>query len=439
MNSKGLIAGIILIIAGVTAFALYDRFIKPELEAKAIVAEAKLIMEKGDRESYNQAITTLRKVLVSYNDTRPAPEAYLVTGQAYEKLGLYRLSYLKYSYLFKKPLLDRTPSWIREQALVSMNKIKIMRNFTEEGIHNLYSMLNTTQNPNLRSSVYSELGQAYLKNGDSKRALNSYDIALQENTANEEAIIGKARALRRAGRNDQAFVMYDYFLKYYGQVSIYAADVRRTYKAELYATALKSFRTGNYRGSIFYYANFMSRFGNDKLVENALYWTGESYFAMKQFDSANAYFDRVLSNSYYHKDEDARIKKGYAYFLMKKYDLASKEFQTYLRNYPRGRHVDEANRWKEMSSAELRLKLERFKSPETTEGDEVREEEKIEEPKPIKPRPTPTPEKMKEKAEEPVEDDEPVEKADDPGKGSTFSNEEVSGEKEIELDNIAEM
>lgn len=445
MNSKGLIAGIILIIAGVASFALYEKLIKPELEAKAIVSETKLILERGDRDSYNQAINTLRKVLVSYPDTKYTPEAYLITGQAYEKLGLYRQAYLKYCYLLKKPLSDRTPARIRQQALVGMNKIKIMRNYTEEGIHNLYTMLNTSQNPELRSRVYSELGQAYLKNNDSKKALSSFDIALQENNSNEEAIIGKARSLKRAGQNDQAFVLYDYFLKYYGSVSPYARDIRTTYKNELYSTALAAFRAGNYRGSAYYFANFINRFSNDKLVENALYWSGESYFAVKQFDTANAYFDKVLSNSWYHKDEDARIKKGYGYFISKRYDLAAKEFQLYLKNYPRGRHVEEANRWKDMSKSEIKTRLEKFKAPEQTDAEEIREEEKAAEPV------TPKKKKDEVKEDKAEKDDDSGEKTDKPnngkssddieddGKSNPYSNEEVSGEKEIELDNIAEM
>jgi TolA-binding protein len=454
MNSKGLIAGIILIIAGIASFALYEKIVKPELEARSVVAEAKLILEKGDRDSYNQAINALRKVLVSYPDTKYTAEAYLLTGQAYEKLGLYRQAYLKYCYLFKKPLSEQTPSRIRQQALVGMNKIRIMRNYTEEGIHNLYSMLSTSQNPDLRSRVYSELGQAYLKNNDPKKALSSFDIALQENNSNEEAIIGKARSLKRSGQNDQAFILYDYFLKYYGSVSPYAGDIRATYRNELYAAGLGAFRSGNYRGAAYYFANFINRFPGDKLVENALYWTGESYFAVKQFDTANAYFDKVLSNNWYHKDEDARIKKGYAYFISKRYDLAAKEFQLYLKNYPRGKHVEEANRWKDMSKSEIKARLEKFKAPETNDTEEIREEEKAVEPVPQKNNDDEVKENKadrSEKAEKTEKQDSGEEKADKPesgkssdgidddGKSNPFSNEEVSGGKEIELDNIADM
>jgi len=203
MNSKGLIIGIILIIAGGSLFILYDRYVRPEMDARNIVEESRLIMERGDRDSANLAINTLRKVLVNYGNTRSAPSAYYMTGQAYEKIGLYRLAYLKYSYLFKNPLNEKCSATILNDTKIAMNRIRILRNYSAEGMHNLYNMLDGSQNTELRSRVYSELGQAYLRNNDLKQARTSFDIALQENSNNEEAIIGKARALKRAGLDDE--------------------------------------------------------------------------------------------------------------------------------------------------------------------------------------------------------------------------------------------
>jgi hypothetical protein len=61
----------------------------------------------------------------------------------------------------------------------------------------------------------------------------------------------------------------------------------------------------------------------------------------------------VLSNGFYHKDQDAQIKKGYAYFSTKRFDLAAREFQNYLRQNPNGRYAPIAREWSQMSTREL--------------------------------------------------------------------------------------
>jgi TolA-binding protein len=353
-----------------------------------------------------------------------------MTGQAYEKIGLYRLAYLKYSYLFKNPLNEKCSATILNDTKIAMNRIRILRNYSAEGMHNLYNMLDGSQNTELRSRVYSELGQAYLRNNDLKQARTSFDIALQENSNNEEAIIGKARALKRAGLDDEAFVLYDYYLRYYGMVSPYSADLKATYLNELYAAAIGAFKAANYNRSIALFARFLSRFGDNRLSENALYWTGESYFAQKQFVTAIGYFNKVLSNGYYQKDEDAQIKKGYAYFIMKRFDLAAREFQTYLKNYPRGRYAEDAKRWKDMSTQEIKTRVENFKAPAMSDADEglnIPDQKKsVREPD----RKADTPQKGS---------DDDKSSPDDKKKDNPFGNEEVFGTGEIELDNIAEM
>jgi TolA-binding protein len=432
MNSKGLIIGIILIIIGGSLFVLYDRYVRPERDAQNIVEESRLIMERGDRDSANLAINTLRKVLVKYGNTRSAPSAYYMTGLAYEKIGLYRLAYLKYSYLFKHPLYEKSSASLLNDAKIAMNRIKILRNYSAEGMHNLYNMLDGSQNTELRSRVYSELGQAYLRSNDLKQATTSFDIALQENSSNEEAIIGKARALKKSGLDDEAFNLYDYYLKYYGMVSPYSADVKATYLNELYAAAINAFKAANYNRSIDLFSRLLGRFGDNRLSENALYWIGESYFAQKKFEAAIGYFNKVLSNGYYHKDEDAQIKKGYAYFIMKRFDIAAREFQTYLKNYPHGRLAEDAKRWKDMSTQEIKIKVENFKAPAVSDADEGIKT-------PEQKQPVTEPEKKVDDTPKTNPPDEGKTAPEEKKKENPFGNEEVTGTDEIELDNIAEM
>lgn len=371
MNWK-VAVGIMLIIMGVGLFAYYDRYVRPEREAKEMLAEAKIIFERGDetadRESINQAIGTLSRLIARYPESKAVPEAYYYIARSYERLNLYRLAHLKYSLIVRNKVGKVSPE-LRENTLVRLAHINVLKRYSEEGIHQLYTLLNNSANGELRGRIYSELGHAYLNMGRYEQAKRMFDISLGEYGGNEEAILGKARAYKRMGHDAAAYNMYDYFLRYYGGVSPYAKDVRRAYREQAYWSGLQEYRRGHYDSALGYFDRVLRNFPSDRKSEYALYWAGESYFAKKDFNRALSLFDRVLSNGYYEKDQDARIKKGYAYFMSKRFDLAAREFQTYLRDYPRGKYSDVANEWKSMSTRELLYRIESQKLPEAEEGE----------------------------------------------------------------------
>ncbi len=358
-----LLIGIMLIILGIGMFAYYDFYLRPEGEAREMMVEARMIYERGDKDSINQAINIFTKVIAKYPKSQNLPEAYYLIGECYEKIGLNRLAYLKYAYLIKSrnPYLSAE---LRKDVLIRLARLNVLRQQSEEGMYQLYGLLNENFNHELRSRIYSELGHSYLKLGEYKRSKRMFDIALTECGSNEEALLGKARAWKRIGNDNEAYDLYDYFLKYYGAASQYTADVRAAYKNQAYQSGLSAFRRSDYSGAISFFGRVIRNFPGDRLVENALYWTGESYFATRNFETAISYFNRVLENSFYQKDEDAQLKKGYAYFLGKRFDLAAREFQTYLRNYPNGRNAAVAKQWKNMSTKELLYRIENKKVPD---------------------------------------------------------------------------
>ncbi|MFW6366157.1 MAG: tetratricopeptide repeat protein [Spirochaetota bacterium] len=383
---KKILAGTLLVGIGLLLVAYYDLSFKPESEAEKLYNEARLIKERaeneelfnqdilysdsmpeGQSETYsrldnrsaiNDAIDLFTKIIARYPDTSYSAKALYHIADSYEKIGLFRLAYLKYSYILKEKrhsLDDQT----QKEIIAKLAKLKIKKNYSEEGISQLYSLLEDSTDPQFRSRIYSEIGYSYLKVDEVSRAEQAFELSLREYSENQEAILGKARALKRLGKSSEAFEQYDYFLAHHGLFSQYTRDVKNAYLKQSYATALSHFKNGSYWSAINYFNIVLNRFPGSKYTENSCYWIGESYYKLGRYDTARNYYSKALSNGYYHKDQDSRIKMGYTYFMQKKYDLAAREFQTYIESYPKGRYISIARRWKESSARELTNQLQR--------------------------------------------------------------------------------
>lgn len=368
---KWILVGIIFIFLGIGLFAYFDSFVKPEREAKELIVEAKMSFERNDKESINKAIDIFTKVIAKYPGTDSSLEAYYYIAESYEKLNLNRLAYLKYIYLIKNN--QKLPSDMEKEVNARIARLKIMKRYDEEGIHSLMSLLNYSDNKDFRSRIYTELGHTYLKTGEFQKSKRMFDLALSENGNNEEAILGKARTYKRMGQDGEAYELYDHFLKYYSNFSNYTGDVTRSYTKQLYDSGINNYRRGRYYPAITYFRKYLTLFPGTPNSENSLYWIGESYFALKQYDTAISYLQRVLNNDYYNKDQEAYIKIGYSYFMAKNYDLASREFQSYINNYPNGKFVERAKQWKEMSTKEMMYKYKKTEKSDTDVEDESTE------------------------------------------------------------------
>jgi TolA-binding protein len=424
MRTKTVIIGIILILLGIGSYIFYDFYVRPDKAAKVLLTEGEFIYERGDKASINSAIDMYTRILVNYPESKYVSEAYYRIARCYERLGLYSLAYLKYNYLIKNGNA-KLNSDMRKEVLIRLAHINVLKQNSEEAVSQLFNLLNTNYNKEFRSKVYSELGYIYLKQKDYKKAKRMFDISLTEFGSNEEALIGQARALKWMGKESEAYDLYESFLRYYGAVSQYTYDVLKAYKEQAYNSGLNAFRNGRYSASISFFNRILTNFPGDKISENALYWTGEAYYSMSEFDKAIAYFNKTLSNGFSHKDEDARIKKGCAYFAAKKFDLAARDFQLYLQYYPKGKYASIAANWKEMSTKELLFSIQNKKLPEAKDVTKAKEEKSKESPK------------NQGKQDDELEED----------SGTAEKDEEISGEyykdtlmeNGIELENVAEL
>jgi len=82
----------------------------------------------------------------------------------------------------------------------------------------------------------------------------------------------------------------------------------------LYNTAYTDFNKGNYALAISGFDEYVERFPDSALADNAAYWIGECHFSQGNFDEAVRAFDRMLQ-SYPESDKAAagNLKKALAY------------------------------------------------------------------------------------------------------------------------------
>ena len=82
---------------------------------------------------------------------------------------------------------------------------------------------------------------------------------------------------------------------------------------ELYQTARADYGRGSYEMALAGFEEFLQRFPESDLADNALYWVGECHYSSGRLDQAIAAFDRVLvEHPQADKAADAGYKKGLA-------------------------------------------------------------------------------------------------------------------------------
>ncbi|UTF49019.1 tol-pal system protein YbgF [Desulfomicrobium sp. ZS1] len=80
-----------------------------------------------------------------------------------------------------------------------------------------------------------------------------------------------------------------------------------------YGRALKSYQNGRHALAREQFAAFMRDFPRHKLLPNALYWTGETWYAEARYDRAMEYFTQVVEDHPRHaKSADALLKLAYS-------------------------------------------------------------------------------------------------------------------------------
>ncbi len=109
-----------------------------------------------------------------------------------------------------------------------------------------------------------------------------------------------------------------------------------------YQVALSHYYTKKYRDGIGLFNELLAIDMNNSLSDNCQYWTGECYYALRDFKKAIIEFEKVFTFSKSNKDDDAQLKLGLCYINLRDNERARSELNRLLTNYPNSEYIEKA-------------------------------------------------------------------------------------------------
>ena len=108
----------------------------------------------------------------------------------------------------------------------------------------------------------------------------------------------------------------------------------------LYALALKLHRDGKYEEAIEGFKNFMEKFPKSDFADNAQFWKGKSYMALKQYEQAIlAYQDVIKKYPKGNKVIDAILFQAQAFYEIKDKATSKILLKKIIKKYPNSREA----------------------------------------------------------------------------------------------------
>ncbi len=108
-----------------------------------------------------------------------------------------------------------------------------------------------------------------------------------------------------------------------------------THPEELYHNAYADYSKGNYQLAVLGFEEYVRRFPESELADNAQYWVGESYFSSGEFPKAIGAFDELIQRyPYGDRLSGAHLKKGLSYLEENQTPQGVLELQYVIENFP---------------------------------------------------------------------------------------------------------
>jgi tetratricopeptide (TPR) repeat protein len=334
MRSVTVWIGAIVFTIGAGVFLIEREYISGDKIARVRLEQGKLQLERFDEDGLRKGIDELTAVVAQYPESVYAREARFHLAEAYERLGMRDVALGKYKRLAEMPLTDQLKASVR----FKIAKLQIMRNYSDEGMNQLLTLLNSTTDKALRSEIYLEIGKYYQRKGLAKDARRNYENALTENPENREA----RAALGMTDADYTNSVALHGILDKQEAPAAEKKEVAVEQKFDL-NPGIKAFTQGDYARAIRLLLPAARSAAPES--EEALYYVGNAYLKLKEYRNAVHYLNKAVSNSYRERDEAAYIKKGEAYYLNNQLERAAHVFHFVRTHYPNGKYAQIAADW----------------------------------------------------------------------------------------------
>lgn len=212
----------------------------------------------------------------------------------------------------------------------------------------------------LAQNAYYHLGYSYIQTGQKRFARNAYMQAHQMDYDHEiarealfqyailsfelsydpfnEAILSFQRYITQYPDSPRREEAYGYLVDLYLTTNNYkdalaslenttrdTPRLREAYQRVSYFRGIELFNNGDFRGAIEHFTKTQSHTENRTLVASALFWKGEAFYRLGQFDDARAAHELFLSTRgastlpFYHR---AHYTIGYTHFMQRSYTAA---------------------------------------------------------------------------------------------------------------------
>ncbi|MBI4410913.1 MAG: tol-pal system protein YbgF [Deltaproteobacteria bacterium] len=151
----------------------------------------------------------------------------------------------------------------------------------------------------------------------------------------EQEKIIKDNQVRLATLEDQVFGLTRQLeeIKVVGLMPQTASKTFSEFQA--YQKGLSKLNAGEYKQAIQTFQSFIGANPKSGFVENAIYWIGEGYFAMRDYPASVAEFQKVIKkNPEGDKVAAAMLKQGFAFFEMQSFEDAKIFLSKVTAKYP---------------------------------------------------------------------------------------------------------